>query len=148
MFLTTKPNLYPMGTGLDRLVDEFFENSFKEIGVNKYPATDIYTEDGITYIEVAVTGFSEEDINIHIDNSILTIEGKKEDKSEEDSKNYHTKNIARRSFKRQFSLTDRVEDAKAYIENGILKIELIEVPEVETKKQIKIGLKNKNRRDK
>jgi len=139
MFLTKyRPTLYPMGANLDRVFDEFFENSFKEIGTNKYPMTDIYSEDGVTHIEVAVTGFSEEDINIHLDNGILYIEGSKESDEEKDERKYHTRNIARRSFKRQFQLAETVEDIKAKIENGVLHLELIEVQKEDTKKIIKI----------
>jgi len=113
MFLTKyRPTLYPMGANLDRVFDEFFENSFKEIGTNKYPMTDIYSEDGI--------------------------EGSKESDEEKDERKYHTRNIARRSFKRQFQLAETVEDIKAKIENGVLHLELIEVQKEDTKKIIKI----------
>jgi len=139
MFLSEfRPSLYPLGTNIDRFFDEFFENTFKEFGVNKYPATDVYTENGVTHIEVAVTGFSEDDITISLDNGVLTIEGSREDKKETENRKYHTKNIAKRSFRRQFNLIDEVQDAKATIKNGILHIELIEKPKEETKKIIKI----------
>lgn len=140
MFLTTRrPNLYPMGTGLDRLVDEFFENSFKEVGVNKYPATDIYTEDGVTHIEVAVTGFSEDDIEVSLDNGILSIKGSKETEEQKDERKYHSRNIAKRSFIRQFNIADNVEDISANIKDGILHLELIQKEKEETKRLIKIG---------
>jgi len=132
-----RPTLYPMGTSLDRVFDEFFENSFKEIGTNKYPMTDIYVEDGVTHIEVAVTGFSEKDINITLDNGVLNIEGSKEIDTE--NRKYHTRNIAKRSFKRQFQLAETVEDIKANIENGVLHLELIEVQKEDTKKIININ---------
>jgi HSP20 family molecular chaperone IbpA len=140
MFLTKldRPNLYPMGASLEKVFDEFLENSFKEMGNNKYPMTDIYTENGVTHIEVAVTGFSDKDIEISLENDLLTIKASHEDKSEEDSKIYHIKNIATRSFIRKFTVSNTVEDIKAEIENGVLHLELIEKEKEEIKKVIQI----------
>ena len=140
MFLTTRdlPSLYPNGARLDRVFNEFFNESFNNTGVNKYPATDVYTEDDVTYIEVAVTGFSESDISVYLDNNVLTIEGAKEVPNTSEHRKYYSRNIAKRSFKRQYTVTDRVEDVKASITDGLLKLELIEKPEVDTKKVIKI----------
>jgi len=140
MFLTTvnRPSLYPFGTSVDKMFDELFENSFKK--ESKYPATDIYVEDGVTYIEVAVTGFSEKDIDIFLENGILSIEAslekdEKKDK-EKDGKSYHIRNIAKRSFKRQFNVVDEVEDVKAKIKDGILYLELVTKEKEDTRKKI------------
>jgi HSP20 family molecular chaperone IbpA len=140
MFLTKyTPNLYPMGANFDRMFEELFETSFKDAGVNKYPATDVYTEGGVTHIEVAVTGFSEDDIEVSLENDILSIKGSKEEKTEHNDRNYHTKNIAQRSFIRKFTISDSIEDVKAEIKNGVLHLELVQKEKEETKKLIKIN---------
>jgi molecular chaperone IbpA len=142
MFLTKyTPSLYPSGANIDRIFDELFESTFKGSGVNKYPATDVYTENGVTHIEVAVTGFSENEIELSQENGILTISGSHEDKTENEDKEYHTRNIAKRSFIRKFNLLETVESVKATIENGILHIELVEKPKEQTKKVFKIEKK-------
>ncbi len=143
MFLTkyTKPNLYPIGTDIDKLFDELFESSFKEAGTNKYPATDVYTKDGVTYIEVAVSGFSDDNIEVSMENDVLIIKGSKEESQESDDRNYHTKNIARRSFVRKFTVANSVEDIEAEVKNGILQLKLIEKEKEKTKKLIKINKK-------
>jgi len=140
MFLTKldRPNLYPMGTSLEKVFDEFFENSFKEMGNNKYPMTDIYTENGVTHIRVAVTGFFDKEIEIFLENNLLTIKASHEDKSGRDSRIYHIKNIATRSFIRKFAVSNIVEDIKAEIKNGVLHLELIEKEKEITKKVIQI----------
>ena len=139
MFLTTRdlPSLYPMGAELDRVFDTFFSDSFNNTKVGKYPATDVYIEDNVTYIEVAVTGFSEDDIDVYLDNNVLTKETSKNSNNDTERK-YYTRNIARRSFKKQYTVTDRVEDIKASIQDGILKLELIEAEEEDTRKVISI----------
>jgi len=145
MFLTkysNRPNLYPVGANIDRLFDELFENTFNDSSISKYPATDIYTENGVTHIEVAVTGFSENDIEISLENDVLIIHGSKEEKEEEkEERNYHTKNIAKRSFVRKFTVSDNVEDVKAEISDGILHLELEQKEKEETKKVFKIEKK-------
>ena len=144
MFLTkysNRPNLYPIGANIDRLFDELFENTFNDSSISKYPATDIYTEDGVTHIEVAVTGFSDNDIEISLENDVLVIKGSKEESDEKNGKNYHTKNIAKRSFVRKFTVSDNVEDVKAEISNGILHLELEQKEKEETKKVFKIEKK-------
>jgi len=144
MFLTkysNRPNLYPIGANIDRLFDELFENTFNDSSISKYPATDIYTENGITHIEVAVTGFSDDDIEISLENDVLIIKGSKEDTEEKNEKNYHTKNIAKRSFVRKFTVSDNIEDVKAEIYNGILHLELEQKEKEETKKVFKIEKK-------
>ena len=140
MFLTkyNKPSLYPMGANFDKIFDELFESAFKDSGVNKYPATDVYTEDGVTHIEVAVTGFSNEDIEISLEDDILTIKGSKDEKEEHNERNYHTKNIAKRSFIKKFNVSDKVEDVQAEIKDGILYLELVQKEKEEAKKIIEI----------
>jgi molecular chaperone IbpA len=144
MFLTkysNRPNLYPVGADIDRMFEELFENSFNNSSIGKYPATDIYTENGITHIEVAVTGFTDDDIEILLEDDTLMIKGSKEEKEEHSDRNYHTKNIAKRSFIRKFTVADNIEDIKADMKDGILHLELKQKEKEETKKQIKIEKK-------
>ena len=142
MFLTeyNKPILYPIGANIDKLIDEIFETSFKD-GISKYPATDIYTENGVTHIEIAVTGFDEDDISVTLDNDTLIIKASKEEKYENTERNYHTKNIAKRSFIRKFTISYDVNDIHAEIKNGLLHLEIKPKEKEDTIKQIKINKK-------
>jgi HSP20 family molecular chaperone IbpA len=90
---------------------------------------------------VAVTGFSEKDIEISLEGGLLSIKGSKDSNEAKDApeRTYHTKNIAKRSFIRQFNLADSIIDVEAKISNGLLHLKLIEKEKENSKKLIPIG---------
>ena len=52
---------YPSHPMLDDMVQEFFGNAFGNTkAVSKYPLTDVYTKDGVAYLEIAIAGFSKD----------------------------------------------------------------------------------------
>lgn len=103
---------------------------------SNFPPYNIIKEnDDKALIELAVSGFSIDDIEIEQEKDVIKISGKKE-KRERD---YIHKGIAERSFSISFKIAENVNVGSATIQNGILTIELnIEKPE---KKTIKIDLK-------
>ena len=89
-------------------------------------------------ITVAVAGFEEDDLEIQVEDGILTIRGK-QSASEEDRKFLH-RGIANRSFERKFTLADHVEVTSADLRNGLLTLSLVkEVPEAMKPRTIAIG---------
>jgi len=127
--------------GYDRMLDRINRalNDFPTHVKQKYPFYNIirHTENE-TELEIAVAGFSEDDINVSVSEGILTIEGSSED-SVDPSKYLH-KGIGTRSFTRKFSLSDTTEVTGARMENGLLKISLETiVPEHKKTKQIPIS---------
>ena len=86
-------------------------------------------------IEIAVAGFTEEDLDVELKDGTLTVQGKKEDKESD----YVHKGIANRSFRRTFHLEDYTEPTGANIENGLLTIHLEKIiPEELKPKKINI----------
>ena len=121
--------------GFDRLfdlVDRQFANSVN----TGYPPYNIIKLDENNYqIELAVAGFSLDELSITQNSNELLIEGQptfKEFQDEphiewqqnEDPRHYIHKGIANRSFKRNFTLADHVEVKNAKLELGILRIQL------------------------
>jgi molecular chaperone IbpA len=85
---------------------------------------------------MALAGFSKSDINCELQDGLLTIKAKKEDK---DSDNLIHQGIASRSVVRKFTLAEYIKVDSADFKDGILKINLIqEVPEEKKAKTIKI----------
>lgn len=86
-----------------------------------------YPESGDYKIEMAVAGFSRDEIDVHIDDDILKISGKKktdETKCDAEHKYLH-RGIAQRDFILTFSLrTSEMEVTDVCLENGILKLEI------------------------
>lgn len=88
-------------------------------------------------ITMAVAGFADKDLNIEVNQNVLTISGKR---SEPEETNYLYQGIAGRSFERRFQLADHVEVKGARLENGLLHVDLVrQVPEQLKPRQIKIG---------
>lgn len=125
---------------------DFFNNLNSFIGdysyaantSQKYPAFDLYytkNEDGdqITHIDLAVAGFTEEDIDITVDDDILRISGKKLEQTNEEEKSFQYKGLARRSFMRTFQLGRFYEVTGAELKDGILSIQIRKIVPEELK---------------
>ena len=118
--------LYPQHPALDDMVQQFFGDVFGNTKIqDKYPLTDIYEEDGIAYMDIAVAGFKKDEIKITIDNSTLTIKGKKLSDKVPKNREYIKKDIAKRNFEKSYSLVFPVETVEANIKDGILTIKII-----------------------
>jgi molecular chaperone IbpA len=102
-----------------------------------FPFYNVIKVDENTFgIEVAVAGFSEENIEISEHNSSLTIVGRIDDTEE---KNYLHRGITTKSFSRTFALAEHVHVASARMKNGMLQIVLKrDVPEEAKPKRIAI----------
>lgn len=91
-----------------------------------------------TYIlEMAVAGFGKQDIEITIENDVLSIRGTMSSSSDENS--FIHKGIAERNFHRRFTLSDTVQVKSSSLANGMLKVFLERlIPETKKAKTIKI----------
>tara|TARA_B100001123_G_C14983657_1_gene896660 strand:+ start:425 stop:847 length:423 start_codon:yes stop_codon:yes gene_type:complete len=110
-------------TMFDRLFDEFFNDPRPMIkhSTDGYPLTDIYKDDDDNQvIEMALAGFSKDDLKIDINENRITITSESQI-----SENSHNRRIARRAFQKTFvdyhSQLD-FKETKASFENGLLKI--------------------------
>jgi len=128
--------LYRNAIGVDRLFDRLISNI--EAPQNNYPPYNIVQVNEDEYfIELAVAGLDENDIEITQDQNTLVITGAIE--VSEDF-NYLHKGIAGRNFRREFTLADHVEVVNADLKKGILLINLKrELPEAMKPKTIAIG---------
>ena len=88
------------------------------------PAIDIYQDKNNLYVEISLIGIKPEDVKISIEDNILMIEGKTEEKKQVKEQDYLRKEIRKGSFRRSIKLPVEVKDNKAKAESigGILKI--------------------------
>ena len=108
----------PYMIGFERFDDVF--NTLDESP--RFPHHNIVkTADNEYTVELAVAGFSENDIDIELANNVLSIKGKLE---KVDDKNYLHRGIATRSFHKTITVTDTVEVVGAELHNGILSVNL------------------------
>ena len=127
--------------GFDSSFDRFFDMDLtRDTG---YPPYNIRKIDETQYvIEIALAGFSKEDIEVEVTEGNLTVRSKKlEEKTEltsEDS--YVHKGIAKRSFLRSWTLSDDIVVRGADLKDGMLIIDLEKViPEEKRPRLITIG---------
>ena len=114
---------YPHMLGFEQL-EKLLERTEKS-GNEGYPPFNIeQTSDRSFRISLAVAGFSEVDLSITLENRQLVIKGKK--LQEADTKTFLHRGIATRQFQRSFVLADGVEVGEAFMENGLLHIDLVQ----------------------
>jgi len=117
--------------------DRYFNNQFANVNGN-YPPHNIVKYNDTHYgIEVAVAGFSKEEITVEVDQDQLYITGKKTSVSE--GVEYLHRGLAARDFEQQFTLAEYMEVRGAEVKDGMLKIEIERIiPEALKPRQIKI----------
>ena len=122
--------------GFDRIFDSLLEVS--KINTTNFPPYNIRKlEDGKYEIELALAGFTKDDIKIEVKEGTLSVSAKKEEK---DSDNLVHQGIASRSVLRKFSLSEYMEIKDADFKDGILNIKCFEnIPEEKKPKVIKIN---------
>ena len=128
-----------------------FNNVFNELfnefpvfaekaGLNFPPVNIAETTDGY-HVELNAPGRNKEDFRINLDNGLLTISYEKKEETKSDEVKSLRREFSFQSFKRSFSLEDKVDAAniQAKYENGLLKIYLPKKAELkEAAKQITV----------
>jgi len=131
MDLFNDPFFIGFGRNLERI------SSNKDIFGTNYPPHNLIKIDEDNYrIELAVAGFSKEDISVELHQNELTVFGDKE--SDNDASFVH-KGIASRNFRKIFALGEYIEIIEAEMKDGLLVISLQrKIPEAKKPKSIKI----------
>jgi HSP20 family protein len=125
-------------------IDPFdeMEKNWPTISGSFTPAIDVYEDKDSVIVETPLAGINPEQVDISIENDILTIKGESEKKTEVEDKNYYRKEIRSGSFYRAVQLPTRVlgDDASASYDKGILTINIPKAVE-DKPKSIKIKIK-------
>ena len=133
------------GIGFDNVFDRFEKLQAELIqNTNNYPPYNIKkVEENKYVIEMAVAGFGKQDLELELQDSVLTIKGSTTlDTVLQDGIDvtYLHKGIANRNFNRKFTLADNVEIKNAQFINGMLKVWLESIiPESKKPKKIDIS---------
>ena len=104
-----------------------------------FPPHNILKLDDSRYVvELAIAGFSKDEIEISVEDGTLTVKGEKVEK--ESSAQYLHKGIGTRSFTKTLTIADTIEVKGAEFKDGILRIGLENiVPEHKKPRKIEIG---------
>ena len=120
--------------GFDRILNDRF---FSATQTSNYPPHNIvkYSEN-LYGIEIAVAGFSKDDITVEVDQDQLTVIGTKSIDVNE-TKEYLHRGLAARDFTQVYTLAEYMEVKGAEVNDGMLKIEIERiVPEALKPRQI------------
>ena len=114
---------YPHMLGFEKL-EQLLERTARSSN-NGYPPFNVeQTSDQSFRISLAIAGFSEADLSITLENRQLVIQGNKN--QETGARIFLHRGIATRQFQRSFVLADGIEVGEAFMENGLLHIDLVQ----------------------
>ncbi|MAN65126.1 Hsp20 family protein [Hyphomonas sp.] len=132
--------LYRTVVGFDRLAS-MIDQASRLDGSQGYPPYNIErVDDNAFAIEIAVAGFTEDDLEIETKEGLLTVAGKRGENEDGEGRNYLHRGIAQRSFIRRYQLADHVIVTGANLQHGVLRIDLVrELPEEKKPRKIEIG---------
>jgi|SRR4029077_943276 HSP20 family protein len=105
------------------------------------PPVDVYEDEHNVTLKIEVPGIDEKDIDVRIENNVLTVHGERKFEKEEKEENFRRVERQYGSFTRTFSLPTTVDAEKvsANYDKGILKVALPKKAEAKPK-QIKVSV--------
>jgi len=117
---------------IDRMFNSFFD---LEPAWTRTPAVDIREENDKYLLEAELTGLSENDIDVKVQDNLLTIASKKSEQTEEKKNGYLVKERRHSSFSRSFVLPKDADRDKieASFKNGLLALSIPKLPEAQPK---------------
>ncbi len=103
------------------------------------PAVDIYEDEHNVTLTAELPGIEDKDLDISLENGVLTVSGERKMENEEKQDNFHRIERSYGRFTRSFTLPPTIDEngVKAEFSNGVLKITLAKREEAKPK-QIKI----------
>ena len=118
----------------DGLLDNFFSDT--PVWNAQTPAVDVRELDDEYLMEVELPGLTDKDIELNIEDNILTLSSKKEQNKEEKSNGYLIRERRKHEFARTFVLPKDVdrEKIKGEFKNGLLVVSIPKKPEAKPRK--------------
>lgn len=100
------------------------------------PSVDIFENQNQIVLEAELPGMKPEDVNISIENNVLTLHGERKFEKKDENDNFHRVERSYGSFTRSFTLPPTVssENAVAEFENGVLRLTLVKREEAKPRR--------------
>src|SRR5437763_17173692 len=127
---------------LNRLFRDSWNDNQDALGTSSVsPAVDVYEDEHNVTLKLEVPGIDENDLDIRVENSTLTVHGERKFEKEEKEENFRRVERQYGSFTRSFTLPQTVdsENVSAHYDKGVLKISLPKKAEAKPK-QIKVNV--------
>jgi len=127
-------------------IENFFDDDWFPtlIPLRRYsiPAVNVSENENEIIVETALPGIDPKKVDITVEDNILTLRSKMEEKKEDRKKQYYRREIRTSGFERSLSLPCKVkpDKADAKYKDGVLKITLPKAEEAKAKRiAIKVG---------
>lgn len=126
---------------LSRMFPTLADDESHVVGSNWAPAVDIKEEDDRYVIHADIPGVPPEDIDISMEQGVLTIKGERHHESEQDKEGYHRIEREHGTFMRRFALPKNVdsEQISASSKDGVIELVLPKARQQEQPKRINIA---------
>jgi molecular chaperone IbpA len=127
----------PLAVGLDEMFKRL-DTMHNSVNVN-YPPYNIVKHDNSNYtVEVALSGFKPEEIEVSTEQNVLSITSKVEER--DTSRQYVHKGLSKRSFTRKIQLSDEHRVSSVNFEHGLLSVDIEKIiPDHQKKTVYKLG---------
>jgi len=132
---------------MNRIFDDAFRGSRGAseeewaLGGSWAPVVDIHEQDGNLVLKAELPGIDPKDVDVRVENNVLTLRGERKLDSEVKRENYHRVERSYGSFSRSFTLPSVVDTdkIKAEFKDGVLRLVLPKKEEAKPK-QISISV--------
>ena len=139
--------LTPFDKMFDQMVESQFPDVVRQVGIKPYgntayPKVNVYEYDDKIGIIAEIPGLDKKQLNVEVEDGILTISGDKHSAFENEGAKVLRKELKESSFKRQFELGELLDgdNISANFKDGILSISVPKTePEKPKKKFVKIS---------
>ena len=134
--LTRWETYNPVSLGMEDLFNRL--DVLTDSTATNYPPYNIIKVDDVTQkLEIALAGFSRDEIEVAVERNVLTVSTKK---AEADNRTYTHKGLARRTFARNWQLSDDTIVGDVTYVDGLLTIEVRkEIPEAQKRRLLPIA---------
>ena len=139
--------LTPFDKMFDQMVESQFPDVVRQVGIKPYgntayPKVNVYEYDDKIGIVAEIPGLDKKQLNVEVEDGVLTISGDKHSAFESEGAKVLRKELKESSFKRQFELGELLDgdNISANFKDGILSIDVPKTePELPKKKFVKIS---------
>ena len=137
--------LTPFDKMFDSMVESQFPDIVKSVGVkpyqgSAYPKVNVYEYDDKVGIVAEIPGLDKKQLNVDVEDGVLTISGDKHSTFEDDGAKVIRRELKQSSFKRSFELGELLDgdNIAANFKDGVLSVS---IPKIEPEKPKKTFVK-------
>ncbi len=111
---------------MDRLFDRFFEAPSLDFETSFSPNIEVSENEKNYVVKAELPGLDDKDVEVSLDDNVLTIKGEKKEEKEDRKKNAYYREISYGSFYREIPFQHEIDEDKveAKFKKGVLKITL------------------------